>query len=237
MDTSMTNEPFQWAFVIKWVIATALGWLLANPLLQLFALEFSPIWASILVALVVIVSFVQALFRKRRGLEARWRTIPINMIWSIVAVIAIVLGHAASIAGVLQWLVLWKQFSRSPWWILMSSAGALIVLFTGSVVVTSSEYLYFALAGAVIGLMQWLVLRRQLTSAGWWILASTIGWLVGGLATEVVGEAYNRMSDHLSEHAALAVAHTAPNTVGGILCGIVTGVSLAMLSRKPKSHA
>ena len=38
-------------------------------------------------------------------------------------------------------------------------------------------------AGAVVGLglgsAQWLVLRRHVRSAGWWILANSLGWLAG----------------------------------------------------------
>ena len=28
-------------------------------------------------------------------------------------------------------------------------------------------------------MLQWLVLRRQMPRAGWWVLASTVGWVVG----------------------------------------------------------
>jgi hypothetical protein len=37
--------------------------------------------------------------------------------------------------------------------------------------------LAFAGAGAVVGVSQWLVLRRWVSRAGWWILASSISWL------------------------------------------------------------
>ena len=33
--------------------------------------------------------------------------------------------------------------------------------------------------GTVVGVLQWLVLRRQVPRAGWWVLASTVGWVVG----------------------------------------------------------
>ena len=32
---------------------------------------------------------------------------------------------------------------------------------------------------AVIGAMQWLVLRRRMSRAGWWVLASIAGWSLG----------------------------------------------------------
>ena len=36
-----------------------------------------------------------------------------------------------------------------------------------------------AMAGASVGIMQWLILRRQLSRAGWWIWASIVGGAVG----------------------------------------------------------
>ena len=46
-----------------------------------------------------------------------------------------------------------------------------------------------AIGGAALGALQWLVLRRQLARAGWWIAASTVGWAVGGAAFGLVGGA------------------------------------------------
>ena len=35
-----------------------------------------------------------------------------------------------------------------------------------------------AVLGASLGVMQWLVLRRQLSRSGWWILAGSVGGAV-----------------------------------------------------------
>jgi hypothetical protein len=37
-----------------------------------------------------------------------------------------------------------------------------------------------AIGGTVIGLVQWLILRRWCTQAGWWVLASTLCWSILG---------------------------------------------------------
>lgn len=37
-----------------------------------------------------------------------------------------------------------------------------------------------AIGGTVIGLIQWLVLRRWCAQAGWWVLASTLCWSILG---------------------------------------------------------
>ncbi len=39
----------------------------------------------------------------------------------------------------------------------------------------------FALAGAVLGASQWLMLRRYIQRAGWWIGATAAGWMAGYL--------------------------------------------------------
>ena len=39
------------------------------------------------------------------------------------------------------------------------------------------------IGGTIIGFTQWLVLRRHLSSAWWWIIASLLGWGVMGLSS------------------------------------------------------
>jgi hypothetical protein len=48
-------------------------------------------------------------------------------------------------------------------------------------------YVVFAVAlGSVVGLMQWVILRRQISRAGWWVLASAAGLAVAvGAGTAV----------------------------------------------------
>ena len=85
--------------------------------------------------------------------------------------------------GVLQALVLRRHLARAAWWVL-ASLGAVavvgVVVFGGGLV--SAEVGWFggvSVFGTVVGLLQWLVLRRQIPRSGWWVLASTVGWVVG----------------------------------------------------------
>jgi hypothetical protein len=41
-----------------------------------------------------------------------------------------------------------------------------------------TDWAFTALFGAVGGFMQWLVLRRQIAAAGWWVLASALGFAI-----------------------------------------------------------
>ena len=61
------------------------------------------------------------------------------------------------------------------WWVL-ASMGVFFGVFFGG----------FA-GGFVGGALQWLVLRRQVARAGWWVLASTVGGFLGAVGGLFVG--------------------------------------------------
>ena len=81
------------------------------------------------------------------------------------------------------------------WWVLASTVGYAVGNAAGMKVVQAvvgaaepmAKGLVVGLAlavvmtGAAVGVMQWLVLRREVSGAGWWVLASIVGW-VGGTA-------------------------------------------------------
>ncbi len=110
-------------------------------------------------------------------------------------VLASAVGFAAVGAGVgiAQWFVLRRHVSRAGWWILASAVGfiggyigvvALVMAVDDAVFESlgdaSSLYLSFAVVGAGVGIAQWFVLRRHVSRAGWWVLASTVGYTVAG---------------------------------------------------------
>ncbi|GAG16038.1 unnamed protein product, partial [marine sediment metagenome] len=130
--------------------------------------------------------------------------------------------------GVLQWLLLRGYVSRAGWWVLTSAAGGYGIALTGFEVINSLGALLsligvVALGGAVTGILQWLVLRGQVSRAGWWVLASTVGW---GLSMAVMG--------------AFTVVGADPALglpVGGAVQGAVTGGALVWLLRQPVPEA
>jgi hypothetical protein len=129
------------------------------------------------------------------------------------------LGLAVLLLG--QWLILRRFISRAGWWPLLSTVGLLAGTLLGSElgdqverlasnlllalpesVVSAdaslrlSSLLGPAVAGACLGdglgLCQWLLLRGQLPGAGWWPLASTLGFALGaavGAASPIAGGA------------------------------------------------
>jgi hypothetical protein len=60
-------------------------------------------------------------------------------------------------------------------WVLASILGFAVGAAMGNAV---TDWIFTAVFGAGGGSMQWLVLRRQIAGAGWWVLASTLGFAI-----------------------------------------------------------
>lgn len=131
--------------------------------------------------------------------------------------------------GGMQWLILRRYTSQAGWWVLSTAAVwpvcyTFIGLVTRGVVKVggvpfagaATWAITFALIGAALGGIQWLVLRRRFTRAGWWVLASAAGF--AGFA------AIGPLGDVL----ALVV-------LLGAIPGATTGIALVWLLRQPPS--
>ena len=93
-----------------------------------------------------------------------------------------------AVVGVWQWLVLRRQTVRASWWIVSSTAGWAVAAFIYIPMILGTALGFgpfvagaftWAVCGAVVGIWQWLVLRRQWPRAGWLIVASVVGCTVG----------------------------------------------------------
>lgn len=139
-------------------------------------------------------------------------------------------------AGLLQWFVLRRQVSDAGLWVAACIGGGLAVGVLGAAVgvlagvgagvvgglrpavEVGADTAGVAAAvsyGAVVGVVQWLVLQRQFPRSYWWVLASAAGWILGGLAAGV--------TEGVAGWAVL-----------GAVYGAITGVALAgILARRP----
>lgn len=100
--------------------------------------------------------------------------------------------------GMLQWVVLRRQISRAGWWVLATTLGmgggfALIRAMTPTVsLLLGGGPLYGAvnggLVGILVGTLQGLVLRSQVSRAGWWVLTSAVATGVGFALDRIVGQ-------------------------------------------------
>jgi hypothetical protein len=84
--------------------------------------------------------------------------------------------------GVLQSLLLRKYLDKAWRWVFASLVAALasgLLLLTVGLIDRELGGLASAgFYGTLLGLAQWWLLRRQFSRAGWWVLASTVGWLI-----------------------------------------------------------
>ncbi|MBD2439409.1 serine/threonine-protein kinase [Nostoc sp. FACHB-110] len=86
--------------------------------------------------------------------------------------------------GFMQLLVLKRQIpvSEKGWLLGTTFSVCLSVLLSG----TKPEYSFFW-SGPIVGIIQWLILRRFVEQAGWWIIVNTLfGWFGGILSGAVL---------------------------------------------------
>ena len=79
-----------------------------------------------------------------------------------------------------QWSVLYKRIQKSWRWQVFSSLawiGGTILLFL--LFPEQMGFLSGPLLGTALGIVQWLILRKELEWAGWWIPISIIAWTTG----------------------------------------------------------
>lgn len=115
--------------------------------------------------------------------------------------------------GIAQWVVLRSRIPNAYWWILATAAGWI----AGRLIALGLFPLeYGILAGAAIGAgvgsFQWLILRRHVQRAYWWIIMSILGWTWA--MTQVLG----------------------PYLIG-VVAGATTGFAIDFLFRHPRFTA
>ena len=112
--------------------------------------------------------------------------------------------------GVLQWVILQHHIRRSGHWILASVVGWTIGWLLVFIGVPSGFGLLAGLVlGAAVGIAQWLLLRREVHWAGWWIIVSTLAWAAG-------------------------LGLTPGFLTSGVIAGAMTGLALDLLLQNPK---
>jgi hypothetical protein len=104
---------------------------------------------------------------------------------------------AGLLTGAVQYGLLRRYLPRMGWWVFANIGGWLL----GVLLIAIPSWLYWrggafnlalalVLMGLGIGLGQWLLLRRRLPRASWWIGANVVGW--GLLALITPGNALNQ---------------------------------------------
>jgi hypothetical protein len=142
--------------------------------------------------------------------------------------VGVVVGIALAFSRLLEY----------SWTVTMSVSGALGFVWAvtmGLVVllIGSREFVTWAMCGILAGISQGIILQRQvLPRISWWVwmLASFLGWTLGGLLGNfVIAHSYNLLSaPFLSGRLGGAI-------IGGV-GGMITGATLVWLLETSKSH-
>jgi hypothetical protein len=141
---------------------------------------------------------------------------------------------AGTIVGLAQWIALRRFLTAHSDWILAGGTswalGYVVGLFLiqrmpGTLLGGLAGYLLF---GAVVALVQWPLLRREIPSLLVWMLASAVGWTVGFFASQAVLSLF-----YNGTLIAPAVSTTVIAVTSGLVAGAITGVALVWIVRRP----
>ena len=128
--------------------------------------------------------------------------------------------------GIAQWLVLRRRIAPIGWWVVASIVGYGVGKAVGEASVqgiptVAGLGLIGALIGAFVGIAQWLVLRRHVSLAGWWVLANIAAWALGW---SIIG--------FVEDSAGWPILMVySVGALGAAVAGTITGIALIWLSR------
>jgi predicted Ser/Thr protein kinase len=154
------------------------------------------------------------------------------LLWVSVIYVGTLLTAFTMVGGaVLQWLILRKRiYGIGLWWILVTAVGSFVGLFAvlagmgdlgGS---NLSLVLVFAASGALMGWMQYLVLRQRVYNAGSWVLANVFGAGIAGIIP-IVFAIFGADS---------GMIYVMTFSIGIPIYGVITGRAMIKLLRHPK---
>lgn len=136
--------------------------------------------------------------------------------WLLLPAIALVTAGVG--AAIMQWLVLYRRIPRAWQWVLNTAVGWLAgVAVMIAAIPPGLSILSGAVLGTATGTAQWLILRRQVYWAGWWIPVSALAWALSvSLAPSPELISLRRI------------------VLSGIMPALITGTVLALLLQVPK---
>jgi hypothetical protein len=137
--------------------------------------------------------------------------------------------------GFTQWILLRRRLDYSQWWILLTAIGWAVGIFSPVAFIDTYNFLTRLVSeiyqGVVLGTMQWLVLRRSVSQAAWWILIVSIAEALG-FGANGIGSALWPGS-HPPWGPIEAFGHFAlSGAIVGAVEGVITGFGLGILLQR-----
>lgn len=142
---------------------------------------------------------------------------------------------AGATIGFAQWIVLRRYVTAGSNWELADGIswaagyvlGLLLIQTLPSTIFI--EFIGYLLFGVIVALVQWPVLRREIPNLFVWIVASSLGWAAGFWTSQAVLPLF--FNDPVIEP---AVSTTVIAVTSGLVAGIITGIALIWIVRKPE---
>lgn len=145
------------------------------------------------------------------------------------------LGMGAGV-GLIQARVLKSSVERSWTWVLVTTGGLALPFLLTDLAAKFNWGLGYSLSGCVAmggflaGVGQARLLRTRLGESANWVLASVLGWSLGGAAAELGN---TLVSAHALRGLQGAVVFLALSVLGGPVLGLVTGLALRPTAPRP----
>lgn len=142
---------------------------------------------------------------------------------------------AGVLIGFSQWIVLRYYLTTSSDWIPAGGAAWAAGYALGLLIIQNLSNTIFGgigaylLFGAIVALIQWQMLQREIPSLLGWVLINMGGWAAGLWASQVVLNLFFRQPV-----IAPAVSTTVIAGTSGLVAGAITGVALIWIARKPE---
>jgi hypothetical protein len=144
---------------------------------------------------------------------------------------------AGFLVGLAQWFVLRKYVNGVSDWIWAAGASWAVGYALGLLIINGltgtgfDAYIGYILFGAIVALVQWPILRREIPNVWMWILANVIGWTAGFFMSQFALEFF------FNGPAIDPIASTSViSGVSGLVAGAITGIALVLIVRQPE-HA
>lgn len=142
---------------------------------------------------------------------------------------------AGFLIGLSQWFVLRKYVNGVSDWIWAAGASWAVGYALGLLIINGltgtglDGYIGYILFGAIVALVQWPVLRREIPNVWTWILANVIGWTAGFFLSQVALDLF------FNGPAIAPVASTSViSGISGLVAGAITGIALVLIVRQPE---
>ena len=141
---------------------------------------------------------------------------------------------AGTLVGLVQWVALRRFLTATSDWILAGGTSWAVGYVLGLFLIQNMPATFFAgfagylLFGAIVALVQWPLLRREIPHLLVWMIASAIGWAAGYWMSQVVLPLF-----HTGPTIAPAVSTTVIAVTSGLVAGAITGVALIWIVREP----